>query len=207
MKKALPLIIAAASVLAVPLPAAAYFAYRGDGTRGPVSFHDSATDVAYECLYRTKRTFEDGSRRVRLRRMVVRAPIMRAITDGQTLGWQVFVVRHGDDDYNTGFAGWKDVYKSEIQTAAGSTTADADFTPVSVPAPIPPDTSDHFGFMIRIKVFWYKPETTLVQGWSKYVVSYSNWKLDGDYVSWRMGWGPACVGRQTWGPEPVPSGA
>ena len=123
-----------------------------------------------------------------LERIDVKPPRLYALNSSTaTVGWRFIVERQRFDQ---SFTGWKQTYKSPLQTAQASLTTAAPLTTMGVKVKLPalaPDWSGDWNdvyYRVKLKLFWYRANGTIQQALTHKMNHYENW-IDGE-----LGWMP-----------------
>jgi hypothetical protein len=172
----LPSILVALAALGVGVaPAAADTELGHTGQVGAHSLRESYSDGGAKCTYRT--TFEgQSSHWWRLRRIDVRPPRVRAISGQQVVGWR-FIVQRSEDGGR-----WERTYRSPIQKATASTSANAAFSSMGIKIIVPAPSSqfsNHYQYRVVVKMFWYRANGTQ-RGTARHLVDFYREQFDGE---------------------------
>jgi hypothetical protein len=127
-----------------------------------------------------------------LRRIDVNPPRLYALNSATaTVGWRFIVERQRFDQ---SFTGWKQTYKSPLQTAHASSTTAAGFATMGVKVKLPTLADDWAGdwndvyYRVALKLFWYRADGSTQQVVVHKMKHYLNriegedaWNDSGDY--------------------------
>lgn len=163
-----------AGVLAAgPVAADTDFGHKGQV--GPHSLRDTYSDGGAKCVYEV--TFEDqGARWVRLAKVAVYPPRIRAISAKQKVGWRFIVLRSQDQ------GPWGATYRSPIQKATAYSDAKAKFSPMGIKVIVPPPStqfSNRHLYRVVVKMFWFRADGSQ-QGSAKHLVDFYREKDNGE---------------------------
>jgi hypothetical protein len=131
-----------------------------------------------------------------LKRIDVDPPRLYALNSKTaTVGWRFIVERQRFDQ---SFTGWKQTYKSPIQTAPASPTTAAAFSTMGVKVKLPTLAADWEGdwndvyYRVTLKLFWYRADGSVQQAVVHKMKHYEN-RIDGEYA-WNDSGDYSCPG-------------
>lgn len=158
----------------------------GTGHYGPHYLRDNDEFGGARCVYPEPWTALD---RIRIRPPSVYAYDRTAQNDVQTVGWRVVL------EASTDRLTWGVAAPGPIAKATATESIDAAFTPVTIYLPAGPVTEY---FRIRIKMYWYYPNATTIDGRADHLVTF--------YEIVAVNWGSAVRMQPCKGDTPILQG-
>jgi hypothetical protein len=167
-------VIAAVCAALAVSPAAATSPGEVTGTVGEYQVVDTSDTPGAVCRYQTISQSDQGYQ-IKLQRIGVRPPRMRAVEGSQRVGWRVVVwrMRRGHDAVV--------VARSPIQKATATKTRDAAFERIRVAIDAPERSDVEYRAVVRM--FWYHSDGTKQGTARAYVWSYRQVKFYGSSVA------------------------